>query len=79
MKNCDKSVLHQVAFWLLIIGGFNWGFVGLFNLDLVKAIFGSVPWLSGLIYLFVGIAAIDMLVVHYKLGCCKFCAPSSKK
>ena len=48
---------------LLIIGGINWGLVGLFNWNLVDAIFGGdvsqdTSALSRLIYVIVGLAAI---------------------
>jgi uncharacterized membrane protein YuzA (DUF378 family) len=34
-------VLHIVTFILLIIGGLNWGLVGLFDFDLVTALLGN--------------------------------------
>lgn len=47
---------------LLIIGGLNWGLVGLFNFDLVAAIFGGDPGiksaLARIVYTIVGAAAI---------------------
>lgn len=53
-----KSVLDWIALILLIIGGLNWGLVGIFKFDLVQAIFGSVPVLRDIIYILVGIAAL---------------------
>lgn len=35
------KALNTVALVLLIIGGLNWGLVGLFNFDLVAALFGG--------------------------------------
>ncbi len=51
--------LNIVAQILLIIGGLNWGLVGLFQLDLVAELFGgqTAP-LARLIYVLVGLAAI---------------------
>jgi len=50
---------------LVIIGGVNWGLIGLSTLfgstsswNVVEMIFGGIPWLLGLIYLLVGISAI---------------------
>jgi uncharacterized membrane protein YuzA (DUF378 family) len=43
---------------LVVVGGLNWGLVGLLNFDLVAAIFGSMSVLARVVYLLVGIAAI---------------------
>ena len=44
---------------LLIIGGLNWGLVGLFEFDLVAAIFGGqTAALSRIVYVLVGLAAL---------------------
>ncbi len=51
-----------VAVILLIIGGLNWGLVGLFKFDLVAAIFGAMSAVSRVVYVLVGLAAL------YKLG-----------
>ncbi|MFC1677653.1 DUF378 domain-containing protein [Planctomycetota bacterium] len=47
---------------LLVIGGLNWGMVGLFNFDLVAAIFGQMTFLSRIIYILVGFAAVYDIV-----------------
>ena len=45
-----------VAYALVLIGGINWGLVGLFNINLISGIFG--PGLFGrLIYIIVGVGA----------------------
>jgi uncharacterized membrane protein YuzA (DUF378 family) len=43
---------------LLVIGGLNWGLVGLFNFDLVATIFGDMSALSRIIYIVVGLSAV---------------------
>ena len=43
---------------LLIVGGLNWGLVGLFDFDLVAAIFGGGSALSRIVYVLVGLSAI---------------------
>lgn len=54
----------RLATALLIIGGLNWGLMGLFQFDLVAAIFGGQSAvLSRIIYTLVGIAAIVDLFV----------------
>lgn len=51
-----------IAFILVVVGGLNWGLVGLFNYDLVAAIFGAMSTISRIVYILVGIAAIYFLV-----------------
>jgi uncharacterized protein len=57
MKKLD--VLARV---LLVVGGLNWGLVGIFHFDLVAAIvgrhFGETSPVSSVIYILVGLAAI---------------------
>ena len=55
-------MLYNILFIILIIGGINWGLVGLFTFDLVAAIFGTLSALSRIIYVLVGIAAIVVAV-----------------
>jgi len=54
--------LDAIVAVLLIIGGLNWGLVGVFNFDLVKFIFGAGSVLSRLVYAVVGLCAIYWLV-----------------
>lgn len=54
----EKSIIDWIAVILLIVGGLNWGLVGLLNLDLVQLIFGSIPILAQLVYILVGVSAL---------------------
>ena len=47
-----------VALVLVVIGGLNWGLVGLFDFDLAAFIFGETSILARIIYLLVGLSAI---------------------
>lgn len=62
----EKNAVDMVARILVIIGGLNWGLVGAINLDVVKAIFGSVPILQQVVYLLVGLSALYMLLGLFK-------------
>ena len=62
----DKNVVDWIALVLVIVGGLNWGLVGLFNFDLVATIFGSIAWLQNIIYILVGIAALYMIYFAVK-------------
>lgn len=63
--------LHIVTFTLVIIGALNWGLVGLFNFDLVAAIFGQMSGLAKIIYVLVGVSAIYIIARHK--DDCKMC------
>jgi len=52
------KLLQQIAQVLLIIGGLNWGLVGLFEYDLVASLFGDMSALSRTIYTLVGASAL---------------------
>ena len=58
MKNSGLSTLAKV---LLIVGGLNWGLVGLFGFDLVAALFGELSLLSRIVYILVGLSAVQQL------------------
>ena len=51
-----------VTLLLLIVGGLNWGLVGLFGLDLVAALFGQMSALSRIVYVLVGISALWQII-----------------
>ena len=65
-----KCGVHCVAQVLLIIGGLNWGLVGLFHYNLVESLFGAWGWLVSLIYILVGLSAIAAIFCK-KCGKCK--------
>lgn len=54
--------VNIVALVLLVIGGLNWGLVGLFEYDLVAALFGDMSVLSRIVYVLVGLAALYELL-----------------
>lgn len=47
---------------LVIIGGVNWGLIGLFGFDLVAALFGTMSALSRIVYVLVGVSAVWQLI-----------------
>lgn len=55
-------VVNTITLVLLIVGGLNWGLVGLFGFDLVAAIFGEMSLLSRIVYVIVGLSAAWQLV-----------------
>jgi len=47
---------------LVIIGGLNWGLVGLLNFDLVAALFGAGSALARIVYVLVGLSAVYQII-----------------
>jgi uncharacterized membrane protein YuzA (DUF378 family) len=43
---------------ILLIGGLNWGMLGVFNVNLVSAIFGDVSAMTTIVYVLVGLSAL---------------------
>ena len=53
------SILDKIALALIVIGGINWGLVGIFQFDLVAWICGGqADVFARIIYTLVGIAAL---------------------
>jgi len=59
------SSINLVSLILLIIGGLNWGLVGLFGLDLVAAVFGPFSLLARIVYVLVGASALWQAFVGF--------------
>jgi uncharacterized membrane protein YuzA (DUF378 family) len=51
------KAINIVTLLLVIVGGLNWGLVGLFSFDLVASLFGSGSLLSRIVYILVGLSA----------------------
>ena len=54
--------LNLITLILVVVGGVNWGLVGLFSFDLVATILGSGSLLSRIVYILVGASGNDTLV-----------------
>ena len=80
-KECCKGgcVVKKVSKVLLIVGGLNWGLVGIgmfmnTNLNIVNLLFGSWPVVEGLVYVLVGASAVVKLVGCRCAKCKAACA-----
>lgn len=74
------KMLHMIAFILVIIGGLNWGLVGIGGFaggdwNLVHLILGFSSSLEWLVYILVGASAV-WLVIKHKTDC-KWCMTGS--
>ncbi len=60
-------ILDKIALALVVIGGINWGLIGIFRFDLVAWIFGGqAAILSRIIYTLVGIAALWCITLIFR-------------
>ncbi|MBR1392848.1 MAG: DUF378 domain-containing protein [Ruminococcus sp.] len=60
-------MLDKIALFLLIVGGLNWGLVGLFEFDLVSFLFGGqTAALSRIVYVLVAVSAIWCISLFFK-------------
>lgn len=73
-KNC--SAIGLIAKILVLVGALNWGLVGLFNFNLVAAIFGEMNIVSRIVYILVGISAVGLIIGRF--ACKKSCSEENK-
>lgn len=60
-------MFDKIALALLIIGGLNWGLVGIFSFDLVAWMFGGTgAILSRVVYVLVALAAIWCITLLFR-------------
>ncbi len=57
-----SKTLYWIALALVILGGLNWGLVGLFGLNPVAAIFGT-GIAATIVYVIIALAALYILVI----------------
>ncbi len=61
------SILDRIALALVVIGGINWGLVGIFRFDLVAWICGGQDAVvARIIYTLVGIAALWCITLIFR-------------
>jgi uncharacterized protein len=61
------SGITYAAIALVVIGALNWGLVGLFNFNLVDAIFGHMSVLSRIVYVVVALGGLYMIADAFRL------------
>lgn len=59
-------VVNIITLLLVIVGGLNWGLVGLFDFNLVAALFGEMSTLSRIVYVLVGLSALWQLIPLFR-------------
>ncbi|MFW6237675.1 MAG: DUF378 domain-containing protein [Halanaerobiales bacterium] len=63
----NLGILEWLAFILVIVGGINWGLIGLFDFNLVSFLFGSMTTASRTVYSLVGLSALYMAFLPSRL------------
>jgi hypothetical protein len=62
------KALEWIPLILLIIGGLNWGMVGLFNIDVVARLFGDGSPLARAIYTLVGLSGLYSIYLGSRMS-----------
>lgn len=62
------TVLDWIALIILIVGGLNWGLIGILNLDLVAAILGMGTGGTRAVYILVGLSALYCIALAWRLA-----------
>lgn len=57
----DRKTFYKVSYFLVLLGGINWGLLGLLKINLVTTVFGGTG-LEDFIYVVVGAAALYLLI-----------------
>lgn len=52
------KIIDKIALVLVIIGAIVWGIIGIFNFNIVEALFGSGSIISKIVYILVGISGL---------------------
>jgi len=79
MIHKGKCTWNTIAFWLLVVGGLNWGLVGIGDLlgsnwNVIYLILGGIPYVEPIVYVLVGIAAV-IAIITCRCKTCKVSAP----
>ena len=59
--------LDYTALVITVVGAIVWGLIGLFNWNLVSALFGTLSMISRIIYSIIGVAGVYSLALFWKL------------
>lgn len=63
-----NKALDYTALTIAIIGAVNWGLIGFFDFNLVAFLFGSMSWLSRIIYALVGLCGLYLISFYMGTG-----------
>lgn len=61
------TALKWVSMILVVVGGINWGLVGIFKFDFVATILGDMTAIARIVYVLIGFAGVYLLTMLPKL------------
>ena len=59
------NIIQKSALVLTLVGALNWGLIGIFDFNLVQAIFGDMTIGARIVYSLVGIAAVINIMLLF--------------
>lgn len=66
-KGRYQEMMDKIALWILLIGGLNWGLVGIFRFDVIAWAFGgSDSVISRILYIIVALAAVWCISLFFR-------------
>ena len=64
----NSKGFDYTALTIVIIGAVNWGLIGFFNFNLVWFLFGSMSWISRIIYAVVGLCGLYLFSAYGRIS-----------
>ena len=64
----NSKGFDYTALTIVIIGAVNWGLIGFFNFNLVSFLFGSMSWISRIIYAVDGLCGLYLFSAYGRIS-----------
>ena len=64
----NSKGFDYTALTIVIIGAINWGLIVFFNFNLVSFLFGSMSWISRIIYAIVGLCGLYLFSAYGRIS-----------
>ena len=73
---CKLNLFDKISFILVIIGAFNWGLIGLLNVNLVNIVSLGFPLIQRIIYVIIFLSSSNLISLIFR---CNLIEAHSKK
>ncbi|MBW6409715.1 DUF378 domain-containing protein [Clostridium weizhouense] len=73
---CKLNLFDKISFILVIIGAFNWGLIGLLNVNLVNIVSLGFPLIQRIIYVIIFLSSLNLISLIFR---CNLIEAHSKK
>ncbi|WP_315076871.1 DUF378 domain-containing protein [uncultured Clostridium sp.] len=60
------NIFDKIAFILVILGAFNWGLIGLLNINLVTIFSFGIPIIQRIIYIMIFLSSLNLVSLLFK-------------